>query len=278
MLVVPAAHELVHLALVPVLAGCRVASRGASLEFFLVARAETAHAVVLQVGDLFAGALLALALLRLQLVHLLLVALAVERDDFESGEVGRHEVAELVELFRVRTVRSTVVVDDEFVVGGVFAGRRLGRFVIAGFPGLRRVVRVVAAARDGVTFGVTLTRVGRRRLRLLRWIRALLLTVMGTMMFESPDEEFPTEGDIDTDVAMHGVFAEQVDAKFLSRLGEPKLGIQGQDIGEYAATFVIVHKVKERLGHFKTRFLIDAVLGVAVVIVDSSMLVVKGAI
>ena len=48
---------------------------------------------------------------------------------------------------------------------------------------------------------------------------------------------------------MHGVLAQQVDAKLLSRLGESEQPIEGDDVSEDPATLVIVHHVKKLKRH-----------------------------
>lgn len=63
--------------------------------------------------------------------------------------------------------------------------------------------------------------------------------------FETADEKLAAVGDVDVDVAVHGVLAEEVDAEFLSCFGEAPLSVEREDIREDAAAAVVVGKFKE---------------------------------
>ena len=57
-------------------------------------------------------------------------------------------------------------------------------------------------------------------------------------VLEAADEEFAGEGDVDVDIAVHGVFGQQVDAEFFTSFGEAPLSVEGEDVGEDAAPSV----------------------------------------
>ena len=87
-------------------------------------------------------ALLTLALFALHLVHFLGVAVAVERQDVQAGQVGGQIGFEYRQELGIGTVGAGVIVDDEFVVAGVFGRVFLGRAAVDFFGGVGRVVFV----------------------------------------------------------------------------------------------------------------------------------------
>ena len=153
------------------------------------------------------------------------------------------EVFEEGEEGVVGAVGAGVVVDDEVVVGWVFGGVLLGR--------------AAADVSGGVGF---------------------LVVGVSAGVFETADEEFAGEGDEDADVAVHGVFGEEVDAEFLAGFGEAPEAVEGEDVGEDAAAAVVVDEVEELEGQFFGGGGEAAVDGGAVVVVDVGVLVVEGAI
>ena len=92
--------------------------------------------------------------------------------------------------------------------------------------------------------------------------------------FETTDEEFAGEGDVDADVAVHGVFGEEVDAELLAGFREAPEAVEGEDVGEDAATGVVVDEVEELRGEGFGGGGEGAVDGGAVVVVDAGVLVV----
>ncbi len=97
-------------------------------------------------------------------------------------------------------------------------------------------------------------------------------------MLDAADEKFSTEGDVDAHIAMHGVFAQQVDSKFFPRLSEAHLSIECQHIRENPPAFVVVYEVEKLLCHFETWLLEDTVFRGSVVVVNSCVLVMQCAI
>lgn len=59
------------------------------------------------------------------------------------------------------------------------------------------------------------------------------------------DEELAAVGDINVDVAVHCVFAEQIDAELLARFREAPLSIKRDDVCEDATPTVKVHQLEE---------------------------------
>src|SRR5437764_176106 len=110
--------------------------------------------------------LLTLALLVLHGFHFLGITLAVERTDVQTREIGFEEGFELGEEFGIGAVGARVVVDDKFIVGGVFD---LGVF-------FRRPAANVVG-----------------------WVALVLATLVwwgAQVVLESPDEELARESDI----------------------------------------------------------------------------------
>ena len=89
----------------------------------------------------------------------------------------------------VGAVGARVVVDDEFVVSGVFLGGFVGG---SAFDVGRGVGHVVSSFVGGTAI----------------------------LVFEAADEEFTRKSNVRRDVAVHSVFAEHVDAEFLAGFGE----------------------------------------------------------
>ena len=75
------------------------------------------------------------------------------------------------------------------------------------------------------------------------------------------------------------MFAQQVDAEFFASFGKAPQGVEGDDVGKYSSTFVVVDQVKELLCYFGSgsRVVVveGAIFGGASEIVDARMLVVK---
>ena len=118
---------------------------------------------------------------------------------------------------------------------------------------------------------------GRAAADIGRWVGFLVIGVLAGI-FETADEEFAGEGDEDADVAVHGVFGEEVDAEFLAGFGEAPETVEGEDVGEDAAAVVVVDEVEELEGHFFGGEGEAAVDGGAVVVVDPGVLVVQSAV
>jgi len=95
---------------------------------------------------------------------------------------------------------------------------------------------------------------------------------------EAADEELAGEGDVDINVAVHGVFGEQIDAELLARLGEAPLAVEGEDVGEDAAALVEMDEFEELARHGGRGGREGAVHSAAVVVVDARVLVVQGAV
>lgn len=72
------------------------------------------------------------------------------------------------------------------------------------------------------------------------------------------------------------MFAEEVDAEFLTCLGEAEETIEGEDVGEDAAALVEMGHSEELEGRFLASWGEGAVLGGGVVVVHARMLLVKG--
>jgi len=181
----------------------------------------------------------------------------------QAWKVRFQEVFELREQFGIGAVGARVVVDDEFVV------RRIAGGIIVGGSSADLVRRMR---------GVATSLLGR--------------PAMGVL--QTAHEELAGTGNVDTDVAVHGVFAEHVDAELLARFGEAPERVQRQHVGVDAAAFVVVHEVEEFLGdvlgggagvgvlavfwggvHVVDRGGEGAVFGAAVEVVDAGVLVVQ---
>lgn len=74
------------------------------------------------------------------------------------------------------------------------------------------------------------------------------------------------------------MFAQQVDAEFFAGFREAPHPVEREDVGEDTAPLVIVHEIEELEGHFFAGGREGAVDGCAVVVVDTRMLVVEGAV
>ena len=69
-------------------------------------------------------------------------------------------------------------------------------------------------------------------------------------VLEPTNEEFTGECNIDVYIAVHGVFAQKVDAELFAGLGKAPHAVKGENVGEDAPTAVVVHQVKKLEGHF----------------------------
>lgn len=183
--------------------------------------------------------------------HLLLVLAAVQRHHLQARQVPLHEFLQPWQQFRPRPIGAAVVVDDELVAAGFARGTRVGRAVgdVGDGPG-----RVCGPVGGGVGVGA-------------------LVAVRS-----AADEELAGKGNVDVDVAVHGVLGEQVDAEFGAGLGEAPLGVEGEHVGEDAAALVEVHELEELQRHVAAGGREGAEDGAAVVVVDACELVVEGAV
>ena len=149
--------------------------------FFGAGDGQGRHATLLQEGDLVALLLLALALLVLHGAHAFGVLLAVEGGDVQLGQVPGQELPEQGQHLGVGPVGPAVVVDEQLVVGGF--GGDLGQDVFVGV--------------DHGDLGV---------------VRGPLAMAM----LATTEEELAGVGNVDGHVAVHGVFAQQIDAELLA--------------------------------------------------------------
>lgn len=67
------------------------------------------------------------------------------------------------------------------------------------------------------------------------------------MMRPPSNKEFPRIGDVDRNVAVHGVFAEHVDAEFPARFSKAPLAIQRNHVGEHSPAYVVVDEFEKLL-------------------------------
>jgi hypothetical protein len=74
---------------------------------------------------------------------------------------------------------------------------------------------------------------------------------------------------------VHGVFAQQVDTKLLARLGESEHAIQRDDIGEDAASLIVVDHFEKLERHLPPGTFQHAILGLWVEVVYALVLVMQ---
>lgn len=182
------------------------------------------------------------------------------------------------EQFGVGSVGAAVVVDDEFVVFGVFCCGVCG---CGGVGGLRAVAIVVVVIGEDIV-GVIVVFVGVDFIvgwgeDFFTWIGAVTVSV-SMRVFEAADEEFSTKSDVYAHVAVHGVFGEEIDAEFFAGFGEAELAVECEDVGEETATLVVVDEVEESFGHCWGGRGEGSVFGGAVEVIDTGVLVVKSAV
>lgn len=108
-------------------------------------------------------------------------------------------------------------------------------------------------------------------MRLLTWRFGGLIR-----MRESTHEELTRARNVNVDIAVHRVFREQVNTKLLAGLCEPQEPVKSQNIGEYAATFIMVDQLEEFPRRFFGVRLYDAVFGGRAIVVDVGVLVMEG--
>lgn len=147
--------------------------------------------------------LLALALLALHLSHEILVALTIQRHDLKAGQIHLQKRAQMGEHLPLGPVGAGVVVDNEFVVVRV-AGRFGCEWAASYFLGGMSDVVVDAALSFALSSCDFFFNVAAARVRFL----------------EAPDEEFAGECNVNAYVAVHSVFAEQINSILLTRFGK----------------------------------------------------------
>lgn len=109
-------------------------------------------------------------------------------------------------------------------------------------------------------------------------VMMMAVTMAAVVVVLSADEELARVRDVHRHVAVHGMLAQQVDAKLLARFREPPLAVQRDDVREDAAGAVVLHKLEELAGEVVQGRGKLAVLRLAVVVVDAGVLVVQGAV
>lgn len=161
--------------------------------------------------------LLALALLFLHGAHALRIVLTVQSGDVEFGEILLQKRLQQMQNLAIRAICAAVVVDEQFVVSG-FGGD------------LREDL---------------LIRVIHRNLALLRRPRAAVLA--------STKEKLARECNVDRYVAVHRMFAQEVDSELLPCLREAELPVEGEDIRKDPPTLAVLHKLQELFCEVETR-------------------------
>lgn len=86
------------------------------------------------------------------------------------------------------------------------------------------------------------------------------------------------------DIAMHSVFAQQIDSKFFSGLGEPEKAVQGNDKSEDPGSLVMMDQIQELFCYILIRIFAlfclrkDSIFCLAIIVVQSFMLMVQSPI
>ena len=114
-------------------------------------------------------------------------------------------------------------------------------------------------------------------LDLCRWMRFLFFRVFPGVL-EAADKELAGPGDVNAHVTMHGVFREEVDAELFAGFGEAPLAVEGEDVGENAATAVEVDEVEEFESHVFGRARKGTVDRGAVEVINAGVLVMEGTV
>lgn len=94
-------------------------------------------------------------------------------------------------------------------------------------------------------------------------------------MLASTDEELAGPCDIDGYITMHGVFAQKIDPKLLSRFRETQLAVESKDVGKDPSTLIVVHEFKEFLRELYTRRGELSIFSGPIEIVNTRMLVMQ---
>lgn len=102
-------------------------------------------------------------------------------------------------------------------------------------------------------------------------LRTMAVSVM--MLLASADEKLARVRNIYRHITMHGMLAQQVNAKLLSGFRETELPIEGKDIGKYTPALTVMGKLEEFLRELDTRRRERSADGSPVEIVDPAMLV-----
>ena len=153
------------------------------------------------------------------------------------------------EVFGVGPIRAGVVVDEEFIAGRIVRGSVLGRLRMTRALMLRG--RRVSDLRRGPS------------MRLMTWPNAT-------------DEELAGEGNVCTDITVHAVFAEHIDAELFARLRESEEAIEADDIGEQARPLIVVGHAEEVKRQVHARLREETVDGGTIIVVDPVMLMMEG--